>query len=318
MTKDSFKFRSTNHANLTMAQTTVLLCTLALCLQLGFIAIFFLVRDNSVIVCSAGQARAESIAVRNTITKSIGSILFALYPSRSNATYDQGCKIYLKRIDQLREYLKGLWSVSADKCKLVDAVSEKATSAVTMRYNWAKIAMHQHPQEQVSQSDQRLPLSVKEEIAKTEGDLEQSLFALCSPELLPFVSYSERDGNASNALFVTAIIGSLLNLLIFLMVAYFLNRSLINRVISLNSDVHRLGRGQRLVSTAAGRDEVSRLDLAFREMAKSMTEASHKQQILFENAHDLLCYIEIATFRFTSLNKAVEEMLGYTPEQLIG
>ncbi len=71
---------------------------------------------------------------------------------------------------------------------------------------------------------------------------------------------------------------------------------------------------QRRIS---GTDELASIDKVFHTMAGVLAEARRKEKALTENALSVICSLDTAG-RFTSINKAVEDIWGYNEEELIG
>ncbi len=281
-------------SGLTLAQRSLLLFTFAIIIQLLLIGSLLMVRDEDLFAVQAGRTRNISIAIRNLAKRSVGAILLVKIAPQNNATVDQGCEAYRKRINYLSEYLKKFWIKSPDNCKLVDNIVKKTNDLIVM--------------ERVG--DQH--------VKENEDELEALLFQLIDPQRIPPAEDSKSQAQSRRIWFAVAVAGSLFNVGALGIFALFLNRQFIKRLNSLNEKMGQLRRGQRLASTALKTDEFGKLENAFSDLANTLLDAASRQRDLFDNAHDVLCYIDDSSFRFTTLNNASLKILGYEPKQLIG
>jgi len=79
----------------------------------------------------------------------------------------------------------------------------------------------------------------------------------------------------------------------------------------------RLAVGQELHPVMKGNDEIAKLDRQFHEVAQALEDAAQKERAIVENATDLICSIS-KDARIFKINPAVENMLGYGVDELIG
>ncbi|HEY9732340.1 MAG TPA: PAS domain-containing sensor histidine kinase [Drouetiella sp.] len=95
------------------------------------------------------------------------------------------------------------------------------------------------------------------------------------------------------------------------------NRGLASRLQVLSDNVLRLASNQPLREPLKGNDELAALDEAFRKMTAALAEARENEQAVVENAREVICSLG-ADVRFSSVNQAVETLIGYDAAHLIG
>ncbi|MCA9804172.1 MAG: PAS domain S-box protein [Cyanobacteria bacterium HKST-UBA02] len=106
------------------------------------------------------------------------------------------------------------------------------------------------------------------------------------------------------------------NLIVTLFVAFYLTQALANKIRRLNENTVRLASDLPLYPVMGGDDELSRLDQVFHQMAGQLKEAHRKERALIDNARDMICSIDERT-RFVAVNPASQELLDYSPEDLL-
>ena len=109
----------------------------------------------------------------------------------------------------------------------------------------------------------------------------------------------------------------LLNVGLALVLTAVFNKGLVARLKTLSDNVIRLACNQPLNPPLEGQDELASLDTAFRKMASALAEARENEQALVENAREVICSLT-ADIRFHSANQAIESIIGYARDELIG
>ncbi len=107
------------------------------------------------------------------------------------------------------------------------------------------------------------------------------------------------------------------NILLAIVVALVFVKGITDRLDMLVDNANRLARGQDLNAVMAGADEIASLDRVFHEMADALAVAARKERAIIENARDVICSIDFEG-RFVKVSPASRQVLGFTPEQLIG
>ncbi len=122
------------------------------------------------------------------------------------------------------------------------------------------------------------------------------------------------------------VIGSILSVLLAVGLAAFFTREISRRISILNVNIQSLARGNELMAPIGGDDEIARMDLSFREMAKSLSETqeelrsrSRLLQSMLDNMGDGVVVAD-ETGKFLVFNPAAERILGIgltdsTPDQ---
>lgn len=109
----------------------------------------------------------------------------------------------------------------------------------------------------------------------------------------------------------------LLNVGLAIVLTALFNKGLASRLKTLSENVVRLASNQPLRAQLKGTDELASLDSAFRKMAAALAEARGNEQALVENAREVICSLS-ADLRFYSANQAIESLIGYVRDELIG
>lgn len=111
--------------------------------------------------------------------------------------------------------------------------------------------------------------------------------------------------------------GSAANLLITAVLIILFNRSTTSRLAQLMDNAMRLGRSLPLNPPLRGSDEIAQLDEVFTRMAIAIEHSTRTERAVVENARDVICSIS-ATGTLTKCSPSSREVLGYSPDQLVG
>jgi PAS domain S-box-containing protein len=112
-------------------------------------------------------------------------------------------------------------------------------------------------------------------------------------------------------------LGVALNIALAAFLVWNFNRTTSQRLDILMQNMMQLAMERPLQQRIAGSDELASIDKVFHTMAGVLAEARRKEKALTENALSVICSLD-STGRFTSINKAVEEIWGYSEEELTG
>ncbi len=151
--------------------------------------------------------------------------------------------------------------------------------------------------------------------SRTLIDAEFVSMAKDEQEIQDRIERQENDRRGQIKMVLLAIVPASIALSIAL--AFYVSKSLTRRVLILEENSARLARGESLTDPISGCDEVNSVDNAIRKMAASLTEAAARERALIDNCRAVLCSIDRAG-RFTSINKAASQVLGYSADQLLG
>jgi PAS domain S-box-containing protein len=140
--------------------------------------------------------------------------------------------------------------------------------------------------------------------------------------LLKYYTELEEDITAQEARgrqTASALIATLIffNIGIAFLISYLFTRSITRPLRTLNENSYRLASGKELHPVMKGTDEIYQLDQVFHQMAETLAEATQKERAIVENATDLICSIS-KDGRFSAINPAVEILLGYSADELLG
>lgn len=116
------------------------------------------------------------------------------------------------------------------------------------------------------------------------------------------------------AALVTAFV---LNIVLAAVFAMIFNRNIASRISIVSDNILRLATGRKLHEQLGGNDEVSAMDRAFRDMANALSEAREQEQAMVSNAREVICSLT-SDLKFLSVNPAIELLLGFTSDELIG
>ena len=83
-----------------------------------------------------------------------------------------------------------------------------------------------------------------------------------------------------------------------------------------NNTLKRISDDQS-VAQLAGDNEIADVDRAFAGLVEAVNDANEKEKAILENVNDIICTIDGAG-KFATVNEASEDILGYSPEDLIG
>lgn len=116
---------------------------------------------------------------------------------------------------------------------------------------------------------------------------------------------------------VIIFLGVALNIALAAFLVWNFNRTTSQRLDVLMQNMMQLAMEKPLQRRISGTDELASIDKVFHTMAGVLAEARRKEKALTENALSVICSLDTAG-RFTSINKAVEDIWGYNEEELIG
>ncbi len=107
------------------------------------------------------------------------------------------------------------------------------------------------------------------------------------------------------------------NVALSIVLAAFFSLNIRKRLGFLKENADRLTQNRELMPALSGRDEIARLDSAFRFMAKTLKEMAIKEAALVNNARDVICSLNGA-HQFTMVSPGAKKLWGYLPDELVG
>lgn len=131
-----------------------------------------------------------------------------------------------------------------------------------------------------------------------------------------FGSSKERSLSRQGWLFLVIALAGV-NLLVLFAIGLYLSFDIHKRLKSVLETNDRIARGEPLGDPLTGSDEIASLDCAFHDLSQSLHENLLVQQVIVENAQDLICSID-KDGRFMALNAASRSLLGCSPKELVG
>jgi PAS domain S-box-containing protein len=318
-------------SNFSLAQKGALLVAVPVVVQLVLLSIFCFVRtDADGFARRAGHARDVSLAMREMNFRDVAIMVYVDDCLESNLVVNPACITELKRLRSEATVLKQLWEGSPENCGLIDRLTEGTFGLLSLIRDESAIS---HSKELLKQRNRLLKTNeeahttdaasgrpnINSQVANYENDLIHLLFTLNQPERLPAAKDTFEQAQSRRIYLVAAATGTVFNLLALFLMGLFLSRNIVERLNLLIENSLRLSNGQKLLPLLSGTDEIAQVDQGFHDMAASLTEAASKNQALFENAHDVLCYIDKSLcFSGMSMNRAATKVLGYEPTELIG
>lgn len=123
-------------------------------------------------------------------------------------------------------------------------------------------------------------------------------------------SFREQQQTALGTAFVV-------NIILAAALATIFNRNIASRISLISDNILRLAAGRDLHEKLTGSDELSVMDKAFRDMAASLAEAQEQEKAMVQNAREVICSLN-SDLKFLSVNPAIELLLGYSGDELVG
>jgi PAS domain S-box-containing protein len=128
---------------------------------------------------------------------------------------------------------------------------------------------------------------------------------------------SEQEARAREKAKTLILVLAAFNIAIAFLALFTFTRGITGRLKRVSENSLRLAVGQELHPVMKGGDEIAKLDKQFHEVAQTLADAAAKERAIVENATDLICSIT-RDARISKVNPAVENMLGYSVDELLG
>jgi PAS domain S-box-containing protein len=110
---------------------------------------------------------------------------------------------------------------------------------------------------------------------------------------------------------------ALVNTILAISAAFYLTKTIAQRLTVLNENSYRLASDVPLHAPLDGTDEIATVDKTFHDMARTMKEAAKKERAIIDNARDFICSVDSGG-KFAAVNPASQAVLGHPPESLLG
>ncbi len=94
-------------------------------------------------------------------------------------------------------------------------------------------------------------------------------------------------------------------------------RDLVLRLNTIQENAQRVAMGRELLPTAAGSDEISELDSAFRNAAAIILESRKKESAILEQSLDVIFSLD-KSYHFVTAGSSTARAWGYAPEEILG
>lgn len=120
-----------------------------------------------------------------------------------------------------------------------------------------------------------------------------------------------------NQILALLMVGSALTIAMGIALAIFLPREITGKLSVLTDNAYRLASDQPLNEELQGEDDISKLDQLFHGMAREIKESIRKEKAIIDNVHDLIFTLDQQA-KIDAVNPAVQALLGYSPEEVIG
>ncbi len=106
------------------------------------------------------------------------------------------------------------------------------------------------------------------------------------------------------------------SILISILMVLAFNRGIANRLKIISKNAIAFANDKPIAPALKGSDEIVQLDHIFHDMASHLKDLRRREKALTDNASEIICSIG-TYFEFTSVNKAVTPILGYSPDELL-
>jgi PAS domain S-box-containing protein len=298
-----------------LSQKVLILVTLPLLAQVFLmIGLTKVQADSEKQLAEANLARNISDAV-NHLNTDIYELVAAYGDERSVisiSTSDKSFIDYRSRFDKDFGELRTLAAKKPDILVSIDQAEQSAHQAIAdlLELKNDLILYGSHFR------DERRPLWKKLR-AHTMQAIDSQLFSVGERERrlanqTPEIQAALRQGQQR-----IMIAGAILGILLTLIIAAILTKSITQRLAKMTENTYKLASGEPLHPVQGGADDISKLDQVFHSMASALEGAARKESAFIDSANDVLCMIASGG-RITSINPACQERFGFTKDDLLG
>lgn len=297
-------------ASLSLAKKGALLLAVPVTIQFVLLVLLWAVsRDADRCALSMGVRRDQSVAARNLVMESCFIVLTverALLLNRGNDP-----RLGSVREKQLvsADLLRSTFASSAENLQLIDRIVRKTP---TLLYDLDRVRLPSSLSWQIEGRTQ--PLLT---LHRDEDALMAMTASLIKPLLGDLSVETSEESNRRRILFLTAIAGTIFNLVVLFVLGIIFNQSFTRRIAALSENTERFAAGRVLLPRLSGDDEIAGLDEKFHEMTARLKETERIERTIFENIDCVLCAVD-KLGRIREVNAAAVDVFKRSPSQLRG
>jgi PAS domain S-box-containing protein len=270
--------------------------------------------DSEKQLAESNLARNISDAV-NHLNNDIYEIVAAYGDERSVTKFDANDKTFVEcrsRFDKDFADIRNLAKNKPEILASLDAAEKSADLAVAdlVKLKESVILYGSHFR------DDRRPLW-RQLRAHTMAAVDSELFTIGERERRLANQAPEIQATMRTGLHRVMVFGGLVEILVTVVMAIVLMKSVSSRLAKMTENTYRLASGQALHPVLGGSDDISKLDQVFHSMASALQGAARKESAFIDSANDVLCMIAPGG-RLVSINPACEARLGFSKNDLLG
>jgi PAS domain S-box-containing protein len=294
--------------NLTLTQKGLLLVSVPLVFEMGFVAYLWGVVEKA-------DREIERQEHSRVLLQHMNSLTRKLVDAGTTAG-SYSCPIFLgtysEALAATTDEFKSLEEVTKDnpeEARIVKQVELLADQGRSLVSQGRKLLREGHE----DSANELLVNSLKPLIARL--DSEAALLTNQAKETQ--MNSPQARARVQNQMRYTLIGGIALNAMVALSLAVFFMKDISRNVARVMDNTFRLAKRQPLNPPLQGNDEISHLDRVLRDMARALDASNRKERAIFENARDMICTIAEGGV-FSNVSPACGEILGYSPDELEG
>ena len=297
---------------LKLAHKGRLLVILVLLLQLGFVAVLAGMLKNAESQIERERIDRDIIFEINRLSSLMDNAGIGLAqqlqdPDKPDseayrASYGQYLELIPKQVADIAELTKGTREEGSIK-QLFHTINHGLTlMEVCRKTHTANAPLNQER------------MAALQELSRDAGQQIQEIL-----RRLKTLQQTELNDEARSRETVTAFltIGLLLNIIGAIFLVGVITDRMARRVERVRDNALRLSMGMPLHSALQSNDEIGALDEAFHDMAAHLNEALRREQVIINNATELILSID-EKLTFMSVNAVSMKILEFAPEELIG
>lgn len=259
----------------------------------------------------------RSRTIIETADKAVKDLYFGIYSVHTKQGFNIGeaSRAFNKISANIKDSMQTLSELVKDNAEEAEIVRQidSELSAITSGVAQARSLAREGDIEQATTAFRQSTTSAKKTFVQASHKLislvdREKLIANESPLVVKHVRNQLQMALAS-ALAANIILAALFALLF--------NRNISSRIRTVSENILRLASAKELHQKLAGDDELSAMDHAFRSMAAALADAREQEQSLVSNAREVICSLS-ADLKFLSINPAIELLIGYQSEELLG